>query len=351
MIFHHMNIQKFVRKAALSLAAVCALVSAQAQDIHFTQFNGAPMIMNPALTGSYNGLLRVTGIYRNQWSSVTTPYVTFGGSVDAPLFKDVAIDDYLAAGVSIYNDRSGDGNLANLSMLASIAYHKFLGTESNKSISVGLQGGYTQKSIDLARLYWQDEFYNGGFQPGTTGELLNPKVKYFTANAGIQWQHAISENFGYTIGVAGHNLNQPKESFLKKQNNEVGLGMRINTQIGAVWNAGYRLSIRPAFLYQSQTAATEMIAGSEFLYIVGDPDIRSVATGVFVGGWYRFGDATLITAGLEFKGFRVGFGYDYNMSDLKVASGGNGGFEISLRYIKPNPLDFARRIAFPCSRF
>jgi hypothetical protein len=39
------------------------------------------------------------------------------------------------------------------------------------------------------------------------------------------------------------------------------------------------------------------------------------------------------------------------MSDLNVASGGNGGFEISLRYIKPNPLDFARRIAFPCSRF
>lgn len=346
-----MNFKSITRRILTVSFLAVAMLDSQAQDIHFSQFNGAPLQLNPALTGSFNGLYRVTGIYRNQWSSVTSPYVTFGGSVDAPLFKDVAIDDYLAAGLAMYNDRSGDGNLANLSVLASVAYHKFLGTESNKSLSVGLQGGYTQKSIDLARLYWGDEFYNGGFQPGTTGEQLNPKVKYFTANAGLNWQHAVGEKFGYSIGVSGHNLNQPRESFLKKQNNEVGLGMRINTQIGAVWNAGDRLSIRPAFLYQTQSSATEMIAGSEFLYIVGDPDIRSVATGVYVGGWYRFGDATLITAGLEFKGFRVGFGYDYNMSDLKVASGGNGGFEITLRYVQPNPIDFARRIVFPCSRF
>ncbi|MEZ5046184.1 MAG: PorP/SprF family type IX secretion system membrane protein [Chitinophagaceae bacterium] len=334
------------------LVVLCTMFAKQsvAQDMHFTQFYGAPMILNPALTGSFDGLLRVTGIYRNQWSSVTTPYVTFGGSIDAPLFKDVAIDDYLAAGFSMYNDRSGDGNLANLNMLASLAYHKFLGTDANKSLSVGLQGGYTQKTIDLARLYWADEFYNGGFQPGTTGENLNPKVKFFTANAGLNWQHRICENFSYSLCVAGHNLNQPRESFLEKQNNEVGLGMRLNAQLGAIWNID-KLSIRPAFLYQSQTAATEMIAGTELHYMLGDSDIPSVAPAVFAGGWYRFGDAALITAGFEFEGVRLGFGYDYNLSDLKVASNGRGGFELTLRYVMPNPLDFARRIAFPCSRF
>jgi hypothetical protein len=114
--------------------------------------------------------------------------------------------------------------------------------------------------------------------------------------------------------------------------------MRINAQLGAIIKGGERLSMLPAFMYQTQTSATEMIAGSEFLYIVGEPDIQSVATGVFVGGWYRFGDATIVTAGLEFKGFRVGFAYDYNMSDLKVASNGNGGFEVSLRYVMPNPI-------------
>jgi type IX secretion system PorP/SprF family membrane protein len=346
-----MNIKRITRKLSVALALTAGAFSMQAQDMHFSQFNGAPMILNPAFTGNFSGMYRVTGIFRNQWSSVTTPYVTFGGSIDGPLKKDVAIDDYLSGGLSIYNDRSGDGNLANLSTLASLAYHKFLGEESKAALSVGLQGGYTQKSIDLSRLYWQDEFRNGGFQPGVTGEQLNPKVKYFTANAGLSFQHMVSEGFSYQLGIAGHNLNQPRESFLKKANNEVGLGMRINGQLGAIIKGGERLFIKPAFMYQTQTAATEMIGGTEFLYIVGEPDIQSVATGVFVGGWYRFGDATLITAGLEFKGFRVGFAYDYNMSNLKVASGGNGGFEIALRYIKPNALDFAKRIAFPCARF
>ncbi len=346
-----MNIQSITKKIAVSALALAAFFSAQAQDMHFSQFNGAPMILNPALTGYFNGQYRVTGIYRNQWSSVTTPYVTFGGSVDAQLFKDVAIADYLGGGIALYNDRSGDGNLANLTALGSLAYHKFLGEDDNKSLSVGLQGGYVQKSIDLSRLYWQDEFFNGGFQPGTTGEQINPKIQYFTANAGLSWGHRTGERFGYQLGIAGHNLNQPRESFEKKKNNEVGLGMRINAQIGAEWNAGDRLSIRPAFMYQTQSSATEMIVGSEFLYIVGSPDVRSVATSVFLGGWTRMGDATLITAGMEFQGVRLGFAYDYNTSDLKVASGGNGGFEITLKYVKPNPLDFARRIIFPCSRF
>ena len=346
-----MNMNSITKKLAAAVFVLTAMFSAHAQDMHFSQFNGAPMILNPALTGAFDGMYRVTGIYRNQWSSVTTPYVTFGGSIDAQLKKDVAIADYLGGGLAIYNDRSGDGNLANLTLLGSLAYHKFLGEDDNMSLSVGLQGGYVQKTIDLSRLYWQDEFYNGGFQAGTTGEQINPKVKYFTANAGLSWGHRIGEKFAYQLGIAGHNLNQPRESFEKKQNNEVGLGMRINAQLGATWNAGERISIRPALMYQTQSSASEMIAGSEFLYILGSPEIRSVATGVFLGGWYRMGDASIITGGMEFKGVRLGFAYDYNTSDLKVASGGHGGFELTVSYKKPNPLDFARRIIFPCSRF
>lgn len=347
-----MNMKTWTR----TLKGICLLAIASmqlhAQDIHFSQFNGAPMVLNPALTGYFDGIYRVTGIYRNQWSSVTTPYVTFGGSVDGQLFRDVAIDDYVGGGIGIYNDRSGDGNLANLTVLASLSYHKFFGMDANKSLSIGLQGGYTQKTIDLSRLYFQDEFYDGGFQPGTTSELINPKVQYFTANAGLAWSHSLIENkLGYQIGIAGHNLNQPAESMLKKANNEVGLGMRINGQLGVVWRVGERVSLKPALMYQTQAKASEMIAGTEVSYIVGEPDIQSVATSVFLGGYMRTGDAMIAVAGMEFQGFRVGFAYDYNTSSLKTASGGNGGFEITLRYVKPNPIDFAKKIIFPCARF
>ncbi len=346
-----MNFRNKIKTVVLASITVCAGLQMQAQDIHFTQFNGSPLTLNPALTGGFNGLARVNGIYRNQWASVTSPYVTFGVSADMPLFKDISENDYLAAGIQVYNDRSGDGNLTNLSTLASLAYHKALDDEAKKVLTVGLQGGYTQKTIDLARLYWSDEFINGGFQPGLTQEQLNPKVKYFTANAGLDWQHAISEKVSYQVGVGVHNINQPRESFLKKANNEIGLGMRISSYVGANWWATERLSIRPGALLQMQSNAGETVVGSEFLYVLGDPDIHSNATSFFVGVWDRLGDALLFTTGFETNGFRLGFGYDNNTSKLKPASNGKGGFEIMLRYIQPNPLDFAKRSLAPCSRF
>jgi type IX secretion system PorP/SprF family membrane protein len=341
-----MKFRKFLQTFALSIIGFSTVTITEAQDMHFTQFNAAPMILNPALTGAFGGFYRVTGIYRNQWSSVTTPFVTFGTSVDAPIAGSE--NGYLGGGLALYNDRSGDGNLANMTGLAAVSYHKFLG--DFMVLSVGMQGGFTQKSIDLARLYWGDEFFNGGFQPGTTAESLKPKVNYFTANMGIGWQHRLSDKFAYQVGSAAHNLNQPRESLLQKRNNEVGLGLRINGQAGAVWDPSESFSIRPALLFQTQTAATEFIAGSEFQYILANPErIRSKATAIYLGSWTRLGDALLFTFGMEHKGFRVGLGYDYNTSNLKLASGGNGGFELSFRYIKTS--EFAKRESFPCARF
>lgn len=345
--------RNILASAGLAAALLFSAGGAQAQDIHFTQFEAAPLVINPAFTGGHNGLWRAAGIYRNQWRSVTIPYVTYGASFDMPLITDLSTDDYLAGGIQLFNDKAGDANLSNFSALASVAYTKFLGRKVDKSISIGVQGGYTQKSIDLSKLYFADEFVGGTFMGGTSAEYpyLNNKVDYFTLNAGVAWSHAPTQKFGYTIGLGANNLNQPQESFRKKANSDVGLAMRYNAQVGAILYTSERFSIRPAVLYQSQATATELIGGSEFHYIVGSPEFRSIATAVFLGGWYRTGDAAMITGGIEFKGFRLGLSYDYNTSALKSASNGNGGFEISLRYIAPNPLDFARRLLYPCARF
>lgn len=340
-------------RASLIAALALTVQTVQAQDIHFTQFNAAPLTVNPAFTGNFNGQWRAAAIYRNQWASVTTPFVTYGASFDMAVVHDLTVDDYLAVGGQLFNDKAGDGNLSNFSGLLSVAYHKFLGggNEPNKALSVGFQGGYTNKSIDVSKLYFGDEFQNGQFNPGFGNESLNNKVSYFTVNAGISWSHAVSDNFSYTVGVGANNLNQPQESFEKKQNSEVGLGIRYTGQAGAIWYLNEKFSLRPAFLYQTQATANEFIAGNEFNMIVGNPEFRQFATNVFVGGWYRTGDAVMVTAGVEFKQLRIGVSYDYNTSALKTASNGNGGFEISLRYIAPNPLDFARRLIYPCARF
>ncbi|MES2479552.1 MAG: PorP/SprF family type IX secretion system membrane protein [Bacteroidota bacterium] len=338
-------IKRVSLSAALAISASCAF----AQDVHFTQFNATPLILNPAFTGAFDGPVRASAIYRDQWNGV---YRTIAASADAPIVRDISGDDYLAGGVQFYNDVAGDGNLNNFSGLLSVAYHKFLGLEGDKILSVGLQGGYTSKSIDLSRLYFGNQFKDGGFTGPTNTQLNGSPVRYFTVNAGVAYSHKISERFSYSLGVAGNNLNQPQESINKIQNSDVGLGMRLSAQAGAIIYTGERLSLRPAVLYQTQTATTEIIAGNEFNYIVGsDPEVKSLAPSIFVGGWYRNNDAIMVSAGVEFQGFRVGVAYDYTTSSYNVVNNGKGGFEIGVRYVGLNPISAARNLVYPCSRF
>ena len=74
-------------KRILIIALLALIVpQANAQDIHFSQFYNTPLIVNPAFTGVFGGDQRAMLIYRNQWSSVATPYKTFGGSFDTRMF-------------------------------------------------------------------------------------------------------------------------------------------------------------------------------------------------------------------------------------------------------------------------
>lgn len=350
-------LRKNTRIAVLTATLALAGLQASAQDIHFTQFEASPLIVNPAFTGNFDGTFRAAAIYRDQWRSVTIPFTTIAASIDAPIVHDLSIDDYLAAGVQFYSDKAGDGNLSNTSVLASVAYHKFLGGSGRRDprslLTIGLQGGYTQKSIDVSKLYFGDEFVNGYFQQGTSQEYpyLNNKIHYFTVNAGIAYSQRVSDAFGFTLGLGANNLNQPQESLERKKNSDVGLGIRYTGQLGAIWNLSERFSLRPGILYQTQSTAYELVAGNEFHYVVGSPEFPQIATSIFAGAYYRNSDAAMATVGVEFKGLRIGASYDYNTSSLKDASKGNGGFEISLRYIQPDPIGFARRLVYPCARF
>ena len=343
--------------ARLGIAAAFALSTpvAFAQDIHFTQFDMQPLVINPAFTGMFDGQVRANAIYRNQWGSVTVPYVTYGASVDLPLIIE-RNGDYLATGLQLYNDKAGDGNLTNFSGLVSVAYHKFFGNtdRGGSDLAVGLQGGYAQNSIDLSRLYFGDEWLNGNFNQGHSAEYtlgLGNSINYYLVNAGVCYSHGGSK-FSYTIGAAANNLNQPNDAIEKKQSSNNTLDMRYTGELGINWVAGDRLSLRPAVLYQSQATASEIIVGNEFHYEVSNnPGYSNFSTAAYLGAWYRTGDAAMITAGVEFKGFRIGLGYDYNISSLNASSNGNGGFEIALRYIAPNPIKFANKRTIPCSRF
>ena len=91
---------RYTKKHILSLVLLSFSLIAHTQDIHFSQFYAAPVSLNPAMTGLMNGNYRGTAIYRDQWRSVSTPYVTIGGAFDINLFKGTWKNDYIGLGLN-----------------------------------------------------------------------------------------------------------------------------------------------------------------------------------------------------------------------------------------------------------
>ncbi len=97
-IFKSCFMKKLAIKCTCTILVVMLGFSGFSQDIHFSQFFETPLLRNPALAGIFGGDLRIQGVYRNQWNSVTVPYQT--GSLNAEYKLPVGRgDDFLSIGV------------------------------------------------------------------------------------------------------------------------------------------------------------------------------------------------------------------------------------------------------------
>src|ERR687890_2099287 len=87
-------------------------VKANAQDPHFSQFFASPLTLNPALTGKFDGELRVAGNYRNQWPTINRAFTTTTVSVDFPIMRNhISSTDTWGLGLMGYSDQSANSAL------------------------------------------------------------------------------------------------------------------------------------------------------------------------------------------------------------------------------------------------
>ena len=86
------------------ISIISGIIVISGQDIHFSQFNNTPLIINPALTGVFNGNHRVFLNYKDHWGSMGAPYKTYAISYDMVLFKEKWEKSYLGGGFYVFND-------------------------------------------------------------------------------------------------------------------------------------------------------------------------------------------------------------------------------------------------------
>jgi len=315
------------------IACVALTLVSHAQDPNFSQFFASPLTMNPALTGKFDGVFRVAGNYRNQWPSINNAYITGTASVDMGILKNrIPEGDQFGIGIMGFTDRAGNGALTSNYGALSVAYHKSLDENSFHQLGAGFQGTYMNKRLNSSKIVFQDQLTPFGFTGVSSetfaGQQLN--LNYFDLNAGVFYNGSTNGYNNFYLGASMYHINRPKETF--QQGGNFTLATRTTIQAGGKIPIGSYNFIHLAANHSMQAKAHNTIVGGSFSLNVNNDEENP--TNVYLGSWYRFGDAVIPYMGLEFGEWHFGASYDVNTSQLKTASNARGGIEISLIYIK-----------------
>jgi len=323
-------------------------INLYAQDIHFSQYQASPLIINSSNTGSFDGDYRFGLNYRNQWSSFIKPFVTYSGFFDKLFKKELLGNDSFGVGLVLFSDNAGTAEFSTQSAIGSFGYHKKIDNEGKQVVSFGLQGGIMQKGFNYDNLkfgnQYESAFYNSELESKET--FSEQSISYPILHAGLGWYYNYNANLNFNAGFSLFNINMPKESFYGAEDNF--LNRRMSLTIGADYLYNPLITISPGILFTGQTKAFEYLVGSTVGYKVREVPLLKVIA--LMGIWYRSTDAIILAPGLQYNNYRFGLSYDINISSLNNASGGRGALEMSLIYIfNTNPKLGIKRTV-PCKR-
>jgi type IX secretion system PorP/SprF family membrane protein len=341
---------KSIKYIILSLTATLSSSALLAQDVHFSQFQMAPVTSNPAQTGAFEGTFRIGGIYREQWASVikANKYVTPSAYIDAPIVRGFGKNDWVGAGVAIISDQSGNAVYQNTTALLSAAYHLGLGAKGNSTLSLGVQGGIVQKKFDQTKLLGEKDI-QGGTTGGQNDVLAGglPSTSYPDFNVGALFNHTVSSKINFNVGAAMAHFTSPRETFTN--GGAQNLPARISAQAGANIDLNDKMTLMPALMFQTQSKAAELNVQTHLGY-----HLNAAKDVTILGGLgYRAtkADALFPMVGVWYKGLRAGLAYDVNLGGLNAYTQGNGGFELGVSYIaRISKLPVVKPILF-CPRF
>lgn len=329
-------------------------VATRAQDIHFSQYTSAPMLLNPALTASWKDF-ELTLQQKMQWTSVKA-YQTSGLSFEVKCSRfnwlkiDRMTDFYkkklmkgLAVGLFAYADKAGDGALRTNMFEMSLAYHSRL--DDYNALSAGFIGGIMQNSISADALRWNSQYNtNGQFDPNVpSGEIIDGSHVAADLGAGVLYTYGkqsrtitSNDETNFHAGISVMHINRPQMSFLGKDDR---MHPRITFHASGTFElTNTNVALVPSLSYMRQGTQNELAVGMLMKFQMKEAARITgfIKSGDFLmGGYYRNKDAVAPYVGFEFAAYAIGISYDVNISGLKTVTNGNGGIEVMLRLQNP----------------
>jgi type IX secretion system PorP/SprF family membrane protein len=268
------------------------------QDPQYTQYMYNMNIINPAYTGSTEGL-SVGALYRSQWVGLDGGPETFTFNIHSPVGKQVGL------GLSVISDQIGPVKETNA--YVDFSYTIPVGTVTK--LAFGLKGGFTFHDIGLISLDLIDDF-DPNFQSNINE--MTPNI-----GAGVYFYKPNK----YYISVSVPNILNGVH--LDTQGRKIGSeSEHFFAAAGYVLNLSENFKLKPHALlkYAIDAPISYDINANVFMYNM-----------VEVGLGYRLQDS--FSGMINFQvsnNMRIGYAYDAIRSDLDIVT--NSSHEIFINF-------------------
>jgi type IX secretion system PorP/SprF family membrane protein len=273
------------------------------QDPLSSQYMFNTLTYNPGSAG-ISGMICATAITRQQW-------VGFKGAPSTTVFN-------ISAPVSPFHIRSGVGLLVesdnvgfdkDINVSASYSYHADLGPGK---LGLGFNIGMLNKTLS-------PEWYipAGESHTPATGDPLIPENKesYVALDAGLGVYYRTER---YYTGISVTHINQPKIKFTK---GTPYISRHYYLTAGVILPLpNPSLELLPSVFAFSDGKTVQLNTTSLIRY----------NKKVWGGVSYRAGDSLIGLIGFElFNGIRVGYAYDFTLTDIRKSSSGSHEFMVN----------------------
>jgi|TARA_B110000971_G_scaffold76150_1_gene78199 type IX secretion system PorP/SprF family membrane protein len=291
----------------LLLTMLFALQMNAQQDPQYTQYMYNMNIINPAYTGSTEGLA-VGALYRSQWVGLDGGPETFTFNIHSPIGKQVGL------GLSVISDQIGPVKETNA--YVDFSYTIPVGTVTK--LAFGIKGGFTFHDIGLADVITidpNDPFFENNINETTPN--IGAGVYFYKPN-----KYYISASVpnilnGVHLDTNGTKIGSETEHFF--------------AAAGYVFDLSENFKLKPHALlkYATDAPLSYDINANVFMY-----DLVEIGVG------YRLQDSFSGMINFQvYDNLRIGYAYDAIRSDLNIVT--NSSHEIFINF----DLNFSSKVS------
>ncbi len=291
--------------AVIAVIMIPVKLSAQS-DVQLTQYFTLPNYYNAGAIGTTD-LLKIRAGSRMQWVGIKNAPTSFLAGAEMP-FK--LFGKRFGAGLIMQQESMG--LYKNMTLGAQIAYKLPL---FKGNLSIGAQIGFIDQSFKGSEVYIPDD---DDYHQSSDDAIPQQDIRgnAFDVGAGIYYTHR-----WFWAGLSATHLNSPSVK-LNAESGQDSNERNYEFQMGRTlyFIAGSNIPIKNTLF----EVMPSVLVKSDFTFTTGELTARCRYNKFLTAGLgYRWKDAVYAVASVEFKGFYLGYSYDYPTSAIARASSGS----------------------------